>query len=111
MEEKTCTKCGKKLRRDNVAGVCGDAKACRARVAAGADSSIYDVKAPSESREQVKAAAVDFGGRLQVEKHALPALERFRIVADALGEDADALLEAFAESWLAQLKERVASED
>lgn len=104
MEEKTCTKCGKKLRRDNVAGVCGDPKACRARVAAGTDSSIYDVKAPSESRAQVKAEPPEA-------KHALPAMERFRIVADALGEDADKLLEAFAESWLAQLKERSASED
>jgi len=61
MEEKTCTKCGKKLRRDNVAGVCGDPKACRARVAAearadGHDSSIYDVKAPSESHAKPKAA-------------------------------------------------------
>ena len=109
MEEKTCTKCGKKLRRDNVAGVCGDPKACRARVAAearadGHDLSIYDVKAPSESRAKPKAEPPET-------KHALPAMERFRIVADALGEDADGLLEAFAESWLAQLKERVASED
>ena len=99
-----CTKCGKKLRKDNRVGVCGDATACRARVAAGADSSIYEVKAPSESRTKPKAEPPET-------KHALPAMERFRIVADALGEDADALLEAFAESWLAQLKERVASED
>ena len=104
-----CTKCGKKLRRDNVAGVCGDSKLCRQRVEQ-AGASIYDVKGPSERSSKTKTA-VDFGGRLEVEKPALPALERFRIVANALSEDADALLEAFAESWLAQLKGRVTSED
>lgn len=99
---RTCPYDGKKLRSDNVAGVCGDSKLCRQRVVGG-DAAIYDVKAPSESRAKPKAEAV--------EKHALPAMARFRIVADALGEDADGLLEAFAESWLAQLKGRVTSED
>lgn len=107
-----CTKCGKKLRRDNVAGICGDSKACRERVAQAGDSSIYDVKAPSESAAVRKyEARVVIAGQPAPEKPKLAALERFRIVANALGEDADGLLEAFAESWLAQLKGRVTSED
>ena len=106
-EARQCPHCGKKLRANNTKGVCADCSA-RGRTLENApatpDASLYDVKAPSESRAKPKAEPPET-------KHALPAMERFRIVADALGEDADKLLEAFAESWLAQLKERVASED
>ncbi|MBL8924146.1 MAG: hypothetical protein JNJ54_35150 [Myxococcaceae bacterium] len=61
---------------------------------------MYDVKAPSERTEKARKA-----------KPARTALQRFRVVAEALGEDADGLLEAFAESWLAQLRERVSEGD
>lgn len=36
MAGKTCSKCGKDLRADNTAGICGDQTGCRARVAAKA---------------------------------------------------------------------------
>lgn len=103
-----CPYDGKKLRSDNSKGICSACQA-RGRTLAnaptpaasedgrGIDSTIYDVKAPSESRAKAKPAR----------KSASDTLKRFRVVADALDEDADALLEAFAESWLAQLKERV----
>lgn len=96
-EARQCPHCGKKLRANNTKGVCADCSA-RGRTLENApatpDASLYDVKAPSESRRSKSDV-----------------LKRFRIVATALDEDADKLLEAFAESWLAQLKERVASED
>ena len=96
-EARQCPHCGKKLRANNTKGVCADCSA-RGRTLENApatpDASLYDVKAPSESRRSKSDV-----------------LKRFRIVATALDEDADKLLEAFAESWLAQLKGRVASED
>lgn len=94
-EATQCTRCGKKLRSDNSKGVCADAQKCASRTSGG-DASVYDVKAPSERTATTKPA------RAKSET-----LKRFRVVAEALDEDADALLEAFAESWLAQLKERV----
>lgn len=95
-EARTCPHCAKKLRIDNRVGVCGKCQQ-RGRTLENApvapDASLYDVKTPGTGRAKSDV------------------LKRFRIVATALDEDADALLEAFAESWLAQLKERVASED
>lgn len=99
---RVCPHCGKKLRVDNRVGVCS---ACQVqgRTLANApeapDASLYDVKTTGERTASKPARAKS------------DVLKRFRVVAAALDEDADALLEAFAESWLAQLKERVASED
>ena len=99
-EARHCPYCSKKLRTNNTKGICG---VCQARgrtlenAPATPDVSLYDVKAPSESAGRPKPAA----------RAKSDALKRFRVVAEALDEDADALLEAFAESWLAQLKERV----
>jgi hypothetical protein len=87
-----CTRCGKKLRSDNSKGVCADAQKCASRISES-DGSVYDVKTTSEQAPARRAKS--------------DTLKRFRVVAAALDEDADALLEAFAESWLAQLKERV----
>jgi hypothetical protein len=106
MEKRTCPFCAKALRSDNTKGVCGKCQA-KGRLAenapatptAEADTSIYDVKTSGEAAPRRRAKA---------EKSAL---QRFRIVAEALGEDAEGLLEAFAESWLEQLKGRVGAGD
>ena len=88
--DKTCTKCGKKLRADNSKGLCGDWTACRKRASGGA-SSPPAAKAPKPRKSTAPADVV----------------ERFKTVANALGYDADELLEEYCEGWLADLKSKV----
>lgn len=100
---RTCPYDGKKLRSDNTKGICSKCQA-RGRTLEGApkgdESSIYDVQAPSERKASTARPA-------KPSKPEVSSLKRFRVVAEALGEDADALLEAFADSWLEQLRGRL----
>lgn len=91
---KTCSRpgCGKKLNANNTKGVCNSG--CRS---AEAPPSMRAPTATPSTRRPVKRAAAG------------EALERFRAVAEALGMDPDAVLEEFAEAWLAELREKVAA--
>jgi hypothetical protein len=61
MAGKTCSKCGKDLRADNTAGICGDQTGCRARVAAKAGKPTLPpkpgraLKAVEKPRKSVRA--------------------------------------------------------
>lgn len=90
---KTCSRpgCGKKLNANNTKGVCHSG--CRS---AEAPPSMRAHDTPSTRRPVKRASAGE-------------ALERFRAVSEALGMDPDAVLEEFAEAWLAELREKVAA--
>lgn len=93
---RTCERygCGKPLRKDNAKGVCSSGclsslapTAVRAKSTAPRDVSPVVAPAPRGERS---------------------ALEKFRLVCDALGRDADTELEHLAAQWLRGLAEKVA---
>lgn len=93
-DEKKCPFCGKKLRADNTKGVCG--------------------KCQSNGKRLENAPRGDAGDDQVLERTALPktppksdAVKRFRVVAEAMGYDADELLATYAEGWLAAVKQSV----
>ena len=94
-EVKTCSRagCGKTLRSTNTQGVCG--------------SGCLSDEAPPSMRAGGSAGGRSKAAKVDAPPAAPGALGRFRVVAEALGKDPDALLEAFAESWLGALRERV----
>lgn len=96
-ETKTCERpgCGKKLRSSNTKGVCGSG--C---LSDEAPPSQRAKGAGTPRREGKRAAAPESAG-------SSGALERFRQVAAGLGLDPDAQLEAFAETWLAEVRSKV----
>lgn len=83
VEPKTCPQCGKKLRADNTRGACSS---CLSK--AGASSL-------SPTKKKAKADTK----------------KRFRIVAEALGADADALLEEFMSGWLENIRAKANLDD
>lgn len=93
-DSKTCSRegCGKKLRPRNKKGVCS--------------SGCLSPDAPRSLR------AKGTGQPGPAQAASLPSsnpqsLVRFRVVAEALGKDPDALLEEFAQGWLDELRGRV----
>lgn len=93
-EAKTCSRpgCEKKLRRTNTTGMC--ATGCHSPEAPPSSRKVGTHTGPQRTapkRAQAKGGALD----------------RFRTVADGLGYSADKLLEEFASSWLAALREKV----
>lgn len=102
----TCTRtgCTKTLRKDNAKGVCssncGSPEAPPAQRAKG-------VKAPTAL---AKNAEIDDSELTHDEADEAPgtALKKFREVAEVVGLDADKVLEEFAQSWLAGLREKLA---
>jgi hypothetical protein len=100
--DKVCSRpgCGKGLQARNRKGVCTSgclspeaSPSVRARgVGAATDELDVDVR----------------GGELSSKaKQRKETLQRFRVVASALGRDPDELLHAFAEGWLAELRGRL----
>lgn len=90
----TCSRsgCTKKLRSNNTTGMCGSAclspdapPSIRAKVAKATEVSEVTPATPTEGS----------------------ALARFRLVAGALGVDADGELEVFAQAWLDGLKAKL----
>lgn len=98
-DKKQCSRagCGKPLRRDNTKGVCSSG--CLSAEAPGALRS--KDAAPRASAPAPRAAPAPAA------RDSLSALEKFRVVCDALGRDADAELEAFASEWLKALAEKL----
>lgn len=103
-EAKHCTRpgCGKKLRSSNTKGTCG--------------SGCLSSEAPAYQRAKDVEGGTAPVVRARPKKREVEApspegLERFRVVATALGKDPDALIAAFAESWLEALRERLEEAD
>lgn len=104
--EKTCTQCGKKLRAGTSFATCTKHRtkeeqqeawrraAEQKRIKAGGKPHKVNGSGPASSGKK-PASAVTGGGFI----------ERFKIVATALGHDADGLIEEFCEGWLANLKQ------
>lgn len=114
-EEKSCSKCGKRLRADNTRGVCGQAGPCAARAAATNGS-------PAVAEARVKDENPPFGLRTAGLPPGVPpiaqrprrqpteadeTLRRFRLLAEALGFDADEVLAGFAKDWLERARSAV----
>jgi hypothetical protein len=101
---KTCSRigCGKQLRDSNSKGVCSSG--CRSMEAPPAQRAdeLRDA-APKAKRTTAPTVATPADGKTE--------LERFRIVAPALGHDAEALLEAFAHEWLDVIRGRLEAAD
>jgi hypothetical protein len=98
-DKKQCSRpgCGKPLRRDNLKGVCSSG--CLSPEAPGAlRAKDATPRAPAPSPRAAPASAPRDG---------LSALEKFRVVCDALGRDADGELEEFASEWLKALAEKL----
>ena len=99
---KTCSRpgCEKKLRSDNSSGKCASnclsSEAPPAHRAKGAGSRVTIVDDATPPR--AKAPKRTENGA---------SLTRFRLVADALGKDADAILEEFAQAWLEALAQKL----
>jgi hypothetical protein len=93
-DAKTCSRpgCEKKLRSTNTTGVC--ATGCRSP------------EAPPSSRKVGTHAGTRAGSTTRPKAKA-GAMECFRSVAEGLGYSADELLEEFASTWLAALREKV----
>lgn len=93
-DEKRCERygCGKKLRKDNTKGVCST----------GCLSSLAPATARAKTTNAHPAAPAP------APRGERSALERFRLVCDALGKDAEAELEHLASQWLRALAEKVA---
>ena len=101
-DAKHCSRsgCGKKLRSSNTKGTCGSG--CLSPEAP-AYQRAKSVEASSEPIKRVKRQAPA--------ESSSEGLERFRVVATALGKDPDELIAAFAESWLGALRERLEEAD
>jgi hypothetical protein len=97
-DAKTCSRpgCGKTLRANNSTGAC--ATGCRSPDARPSQREGWGKPGWKDEDAPKAPRAV---------KPAGDALARFRIVAEALGKDADQLLEDFAAAWLAELRGRV----
>lgn len=97
MPDTICSRpgCDKKLRSSNTKGVC--ATGCRSSEAPPAARA---TGTRSESSPRSISPA-------KVTAEASSALERFRVVAEALGKDADAILSEFAQAWLDELAAKV----
>lgn len=109
-EKRVCARpgCKKSLRSDNTKGVCSVRKAC-----GGVDADLDE--------EVTRAAAADKPYEVEVVRRTAPppmkrkssaagaslTLERFRLLTEALGLDADELLAQFAEGWLDKAREAV----
>lgn len=93
--ENTCSRpdCDKKLRSNNTTGQC--ATGCRSPEA---PASVRATGTRSSKPRSSSPSTNNTEG----------ALERFRVVCGALGLDADAELEAFAQAWLDGVKAKVA---
>lgn len=84
---KLCPYCGKKLRSDNKRGACSDCLA--------------------SGRGRDEAPSVDLGdGPPKKRSKASDVVKRFRVVAEALGFDADQLLEEYCAGWLENIKQK-----
>lgn len=106
-EKKTCTRagCGKALRSNNTKGVCG--------------SGCLSSEAPPAKRANRYAEAEERGGGDRPTPPTPPrpgalvpaggqeSVERFRLVAGALGLDPNQVLGQFADAWLAGLRNRI----
>mgnify|MGYP001014329559 CR=1 FL=1 len=95
-DARLCPYDGKKLRSDNTKGICSVCQVLGRTLENAPATPVDDVLDTKTSLDKPKRTA------------AASALKRFRVVAEALGEDPNALIEAFAESWLGRLKERAA---
>lgn len=96
-EGKSCTDCGKGLRRDNTKGICGDRKACAKRAAG-------EVKAPRGSAPKEARAE----GPVQEDAAGGDHRVLFDALTQALGIDGEALIasatEEFCRKWVADLR-------
>lgn len=88
MSERTCSTCSKKLRKNNSGDLC---TSCRRGP---------DVGAPVTKRKPVPVKAANDEAPDSV-------LAKFRVVADALGENPDAILADYAQGWLDRLRAKV----
>jgi hypothetical protein len=89
---RTCSSCSKKLRRDNATDTCS---ACKKAPKTGARAA----PRPAKAARTVEAPPADG-----------TELERFKVVATALGFDPDELMATWAAVWLGQLREKVGAE-
>lgn len=105
-EEKTCLHCPRKLRKDNRRGICTDcAKAGRVDLNGRTTRDLDNENYRRRHGSAAKVVAFAKGGVKPPPKRSeMSALERFRVVAEALGHDPDALLEEFADSYLESLR-------
>lgn len=92
---KLCTRtgCAKKLRASNTKDVC----------ATGCHSPEAPPSVRAKGTRPERSTAID-AAPAAVETGAI---ERFRMVAEALGKDADAILAEFAQAWLSELAAKV----
>lgn len=85
-DEKHCVKCSRKLRSDNTGDTCSYCKKGLRPPTGG--------EATGEQPTTKRRAASD-------------TLKRFRVVANALGKDPDAILEEAAQEWLSAIEKAV----
>lgn len=85
---KSCSSCGKRLNSNNTKDTCSK---CR----------VGKRTAPREAKAARTVAAPPSDGK---------ELERFKVVATALGFDPDELIAQFAAEWLEQLRDKVGAE-
>jgi hypothetical protein len=110
MSEKTCSRelCGKKLNGNNTKGVCGSGCLSPAAPKSVRAAGVVDVSVAKRAPKAVEMepAAVelrDVSDRVPD----LSAPERARVVAEALGQNWQALQATWAEAWLDGLRSRL----
>jgi hypothetical protein len=109
-DEKTCAKCGKKLRKNTSFATCTEHRTKK---------EIQEAWRRSAEQQRLKAGAKPRAPKADaddavLERAGLPktppktdAVKRFRVVAEAMGYEPDELLAKYCEGWLAAVKESV----
>lgn len=118
MSEKTCTRdgCGKKLRSNNTKGICSSGCLSSDAPPTHRAAGVIDIAVMRKPGVELEPAKVELRAEKKQKRSAKAAreeqdheetLRRFRLLAEALGVDADQVLATFAESWISKARDAI----